>query len=155
MQNESRKIANTLHHTFEGTPWHGKSLMEILQNVDEDNCNLQLNESHTILALVQHITSWRKFVIEKLKGNDAFDLTVEENFKESKVEWNKALENLKKTQEELLHLIRQSPVLKLEDKVPGRTYTFEIMLHGLIHHDIYHAGQLAMILHYGKRKSVS
>ncbi|MCU0383101.1 MAG: hypothetical protein MUF68_03460 [Cyclobacteriaceae bacterium] len=33
MQNEIRKIANTLRHTFDGTPWHGKSLTEILQDL--------------------------------------------------------------------------------------------------------------------------
>lgn len=113
MQNEIRKIANTLHHTFEGTPWHGKSLMEILQNVDEDNFNLQLNESHTILALVQHITSWRKFVIEKLKGNDAFEMDVEDNFKEEILLWSEALKALQETQAQLIQLLNHISDSKL------------------------------------------
>ncbi|MCU0383102.1 MAG: hypothetical protein MUF68_03465 [Cyclobacteriaceae bacterium] len=52
----------------------------------------------------------------------------------------------------MLHLLNLNPDLKLDDKVPGRTYTISVMLHGLIHHDIYHADQLALILHYGKGK---
>ncbi|MFO0505811.1 MAG: hypothetical protein ACK5X6_03035 [Chryseotalea sp.] len=67
MENESKKIANSLHHTFEGTPWHGKSLMEILNDVDDNTSTRRMNVSMSIVNLVQHITAWRRICYREIK----------------------------------------------------------------------------------------
>jgi uncharacterized damage-inducible protein DinB len=33
----------------------------------------------------------------------------------------------------------------LNENIPDKNYTFYTILHGLIQHDIYHAGQIALI----------
>jgi hypothetical protein len=33
----------------------------------------------------------------------------------------------------------------LTEIVPGRDYDFYTLIHGIIHHDIYHSGQVSMI----------
>ena len=34
---------------------------------------------------------------------------------------------------------------KLKEKVGGRNYDFFYLLHGIIHHDVYHLGQIAIL----------
>lgn len=53
---------------------------------------------------------------------------------------------LDKTQQELIKAIRQFPESRLNEKVPNREYDFLTLLHGIIHHDIYHIGQIRLLL---------
>ena len=34
---------------------------------------------------------------------------------------------------------------ELDQKVPGREFTFYVLLHGVVHHNLYHAGQIAIL----------
>jgi hypothetical protein len=70
---------------------------------------------------------------------------VEDNFKEKILPWHEALKALQETQEQLIQLLNHIPDSKLQEKVPGREFKFYVMLHGLIHHDVYHAGQIAQL----------
>ena len=37
------------------------------------------------------------------------------------------------------------PDERLSDTVPGRDYSFYFLLHGAVQHNLYHAGQMAML----------
>jgi hypothetical protein len=37
------------------------------------------------------------------------------------------------------------PESRLRDRVPGKKYNFYFMLHGMAQHELYHAGQIAIL----------
>ena len=144
MKSEIQRITNTLKHTFEKNAWHGPAVLEVLEGVDEPTAHKKIGSSHSILQLVAHMTGWRNYVTEKLRGNAAFELSDEQNFPEVK-SWSTALVRLKESQASLLEALANTPEEKLNEKVPGREFKFYVMLHGIIHHDIYHIGQIQLI----------
>jgi uncharacterized damage-inducible protein DinB len=94
------------------------------------------------------MTAWRIFVCEKLEGNDAFDIDTDEMNFPTSVNLKAVLKELKASQKRLLELLKQTPVERLDEKVPGRPYKFKVMLNGIIYHDVYHTGQIVLLRKY-------
>lgn len=144
MKTEIQKIIDILRHTFEKNAWHGPSVKEALEDISPDAIHNNIGNSHSIIELVAHMTAWRNYVTEKLKGNDAFELSDEQNFPAEK-DWKRALANLEKSQEELINALEATPDERLFQVVPNRKFKFYTMLHGIIHHDLYHTGQIVLL----------
>jgi len=105
-----------------------------------------LPESHSIIELVAHMTAWRIFVIKKMQGDEVYKVTEEMNFPAA-ANWPEALQALDKSQAELLATLEAFDSGKLHEIVPHGSYrySFYTLLHGIIHHDLYHTGQIAII----------
>lgn len=146
MKTETQKIVSLLKRTFEKGAWHGPSVKEVLQSITADDARSKLSNSHSIIELVAHMTAWRNFVTRKLEGDQDYKVTEELNFPAA-TEWLKVIEDLEESQGKLLAAVEQFPVEKLSELVPHSThqYTFYTLLHGIIHHDLYHAGQIKLI----------
>lgn len=141
---EIQRLIDTLSHTFEKNAWHGPAVLEALEGVSAEQANQHVGSSHSILGLVMHMTAWRNFVCEKLEGNAEYDINDAMNFP-TDGDWRQAVEELKRSQVRLLKLLEQTPLERLEEKVPGRPFKFSVMLHGIIHHDLYHTGQIVLL----------
>jgi len=147
------RIIDLLNTTYEGEEaWHGPSLVEVLRGVTPDMAGRKLTpNTHSIAELVFHLTSWRIFCVKKMQGDPEFDIkTPEKNFgslpQMDDFEWEALQMELSLSQEELVNeLDKRDDDEFLEDIVPGRDYTYYDMLHGVIHHDTYHAGQISFI----------
>jgi uncharacterized damage-inducible protein DinB len=144
VKTEVQKIINILRHTFEKNAWHGSSVKEALADIPADTVHARVADSHSILELVTHMTAWRNYVAEKLKGNDTFELTDEQNFPKE-TDWSRALANLEQSQHDLIKALESTPDDRLQEVVPNRKFKFYTMLHGIIHHDLYHTGQIVLI----------
>jgi uncharacterized damage-inducible protein DinB len=144
MKSEIQKIIDILSHTYEKNAWHGHSVKETLSDVSIDQIHHRIGNGNSIIELVAHMTAWRNFVIEKLKGNDSFDVTDELNFPKGK-DWQLVLNELDKSQSDLISALEKTPNEKLQEVVPGRKYKFFTMIHGIIHHDLYHTGQIVLL----------
>jgi uncharacterized damage-inducible protein DinB len=146
MKTETEKISSLLKRTFERGAWHGPSVKEVLKDVDSNLALKRINNTHSIIELVAHMTSWRRYVINRLQGNNSFVVSDQMNFPK-RDDWNNVLRELEESQQELLELIEKFPVHKLSELVPvsEQNYTYHTLLNGIIHHDVYHAGQIMLI----------
>ncbi|MFN3840397.1 MAG: DinB family protein [Cyclobacteriaceae bacterium] len=145
MKTEVQKIIDIVSHTFEKNAWHGPAVKEVLQKVKPEHAGLRIGSSHSIEELVRHMTAWRTYVIKKLQGDQQFELSDEDNFT-TRRNWSEALRLLEESQQNLIAALQQTPEERLGQKVPGRPFTYFTMLHGIIHHDLYHTGQIMLIL---------
>jgi len=59
--------------------------------------------------------------------------------------WEAALKAYKKSTEDFVKALETMEDAQLDEKVPGSTYTFYKILHGVIQHDIYHSGQIVLL----------
>ena len=142
-----RNISKLLQRVYDGKAWHGPSLMEVLKDVDESNARKKIDNIHSIVQLVLHMVAWRNFVTKRLHGDTAFELNDEQNFPPES-DWATALKALDKSQADLLKAIDELDTNKLHETVAERKYDFFVLLHGIIHHDIYHIGQIQLIKKY-------
>jgi uncharacterized damage-inducible protein DinB len=143
---EVKKITRILQKTFEKNAWHGPSVREVVSTISGEDSSKRLPNTHSINELVQHMTSWRIFVLRKLQGDDTYIVTEELNFPLSKV-WSSVVEELERSQVQLLDALQSFPLERLSEKVPHgeHNYTFYTLLHGIVHHDLYHLGQIMLI----------
>ncbi len=142
-----------LEEVFEGTPWYGPSVLKSLKTIPAKLWDGKPeNVSHSIAELVYHILDWREFVVQKLKGNEAFSIQMN-----SEKDWRKnvsiateaqktiIIDELTQTQDILLELLETRSDSWMSEFVLGKDYTNEYMIRGLVQHDIYHLGQINMI----------
>jgi len=149
---EAARIADQLRRAFDGEAWHGDSLFEILEGVTAAQAAARpIAGAHTIWELVLHIAAWDGAVLRRL-GGVGVELSDAENFPlvrdASEGAWRKALEQVRSGHEKLVSAVAGLPDSRLGDMVPGKTgahYTFYYMLHGVVQHELYHAGQIALL----------
>ncbi len=151
MREKLTHLIETIHSTFDGSPWYGDSVIVKFELIKFEYVNKTVNGSNSIASLVNHLIQWRVFVIEKLKGNKAFDISLQTESDwphtdlKNAEEWEVLIERLKQTQSEIVRLLASKDDAFLEEIAPGKGYTNLYMLEGIIHHDIYHLGQIGLI----------
>jgi uncharacterized damage-inducible protein DinB len=100
---------------------------------------------------VLHIAAWDAAVLRRFEGV-AVELSDAENFPPvtdvSDAAWRAALARVKGGHEKLIQAVAATPDSRLLEMVSGKEgahYTFYYMLHGLAQHELYHAGQIALL----------
>jgi uncharacterized damage-inducible protein DinB len=149
---EAARIADQLRRAFDGEAWHGDSLFEILEGVSAKQAAARpIGNAHSIWELVLHIAAWDGVVLRRLGGVEV-TLSDAENFPPvkdaSETAWRKALAQVRRVHEELIEAVSVLPDSRLDEVVPGKEgahYTFYYMLHGVVQHELYHAGQIALL----------
>lgn len=147
---EVKRIRSELRRAFEGEAWHGPSLMEILANVTAEQATARpIASAHTIWEIALHIAAWESAVLRGVKGEAIGPMPDAENFPlvddASEEAWRKTIEKLKQGNEALREAIMTLEDERLSEIVVGTSYSIYFMLHGVIQHDLYHAGQIALL----------
>jgi uncharacterized damage-inducible protein DinB len=148
---EAARIADQLRRAFDGEAWHGDSLFEILKGVTAARAGARpIAGAHSIWELVLHIAAWDGAV--RRLGGTAVELSGAENFPavtdSSEAAWRTAQAQVRRVYEQLVAAVAALPDSQLDDMVPGKEvahYTFYYMLHGVAQHELYHAGQIALL----------
>ena len=146
MQKEIEDISLLLKQTFEKGAWHGPAVLETLEGIGEAEVFKRLGATHSIIELVAHMAAWKTYTAKKLQGDAGYKVAEEMNFPQL-TSWAEALKRLRRSQEELLSALETFPAERLNEPFPGSTtpYTCFTLIHSIIHHDLYHAGQIALI----------
>jgi uncharacterized damage-inducible protein DinB len=141
---EIKQLASLVKRVYNGKAWHGPSITEVVKDIDDKTAKKKIGNSHSIVQLVLHMVAWRIFVTKRLLGNATFELTDADNFPDE-TSWAVAYQKLEQSQAELLSAIETVSDSLLHENVSNRKYDFFVLLHGVIHHDIYHIGQIQLI----------
>ncbi len=146
---ESTRISDQLRRAFDGSAWHGPALLELLEDVNAATAAAKpLPNVHSIWELTMHVAAWDSAVLRRLAG-EKLQLSGSQNFppveKPSESVWRKTVADLKRTHETLVKTVSELPDSRLWDRVPGKRYDFYFMLHGVTQHELYHAGQIAIL----------
>lgn len=149
MPSEVERIQNQLERAFTSDAWHGPSLLELLAGVDAPQAAARpIPGAHSIWELVLHIAAWDKAVATRLGGSRGY-VSNEENFPEvgdtSEASWQKAIETLKQNHRELLEAIGKVEDGRLDAPVVEGMPSVYVHMHGAVQHDLYHAGQIAIL----------
>ncbi len=146
---ETERIVDQLRRASDGGAWHGPSLAELLEDVDARMAAARpVEDAHTIWELVLHITTWRDVARRRLEGEvveppDQVDWPpVPEASEES---WGQALASLEAAARRLQEALASLDEADLDDRASGCDYTNYILAHGVVQHDLYHAGQIALL----------
>lgn len=152
---EAARLADQLRRAFEGQAWHGDPVLEILADVNARTAAAHpIKNAHSIWELVLHIAAWDD-AVRRRTGGKAVRVPAKKNFPPvtdtSKAAWDKTVEYLKRTHDELVQTVAAFPDSRLQEQVPGKTgsyHNFYYMFSGVAQHELYHAGQIALLKKY-------
>jgi len=147
---EINRINDQLKRAFEGKAWHGPSVSEVLADVTAEQAAAHpISGAHSIWEITLHIGTWERVGRRRIVESDPIDVSDEEDWPAVKETgehaWKNAVNALKFNHEALREVIAGLDDSRLKDIVPGTQYSVYFLLHGVIQHDLYHAGQIALL----------
>jgi uncharacterized damage-inducible protein DinB len=146
---EIERIGDLLQFSYNGSPWHGPSLV---QNLDGITAQMAVEKpipnSHCIWEIIQHVTAWMNEVIKVLDGEQYTVLTPEQDWPAIAADdaaWDAALGIMDSSQEALLGAVAEIEEDKLWENVEGQEFSYYWLLHGVVQHYVYHTGQIGLL----------
>jgi len=153
---EIPRIIDQIEREHDGDPWHGSPLSAILKGTTAQSASRRpIPGAHTIWELVLHMTGWKNEVSRRLFGAPA-GMPEGGDWPEvgepTEARWRSALDRLETAHRNLMTGIRSLPEDKLfqptndpRDRPLGAGVSYYVLLHGIVQHDVYHAGQIALL----------
>jgi uncharacterized damage-inducible protein DinB len=147
---EIQRIEDQLRRAFNGQAWHGPAVRELLADVTAAQAAARpLSNAHSIWEIALHIATWEEVVRRRLQGEIVADLPPEQDWPPvldtSEAAWRMVIDRQERANRALHEAMAQLDDNRLAEKVAGKDHSVYTMLHGIIQHDLYHAGQIAML----------
>ena len=148
---EIERILDQLKRAYEGNAWHGPSVREAIAGINAEEAHARpLAGAHSIWELVHHIAVWENAGRRRLSGDRAqIDLSSPEDWPPAddatEAAWEQAKAALDRGHEALIEAIKRVPESRLDEPILEGMSTVYVTLHGVIQHDLYHAGQISML----------
>jgi len=147
---EIKRIKDQLKRAFDGEAWHGPSVSEVLAGVTAEQAAAHpVTGAHSIWEIALHICAWERIGRKRIEEWVPMEVTPEEDWppvpETSEHAWKNALNRLRLNHLALEEMIVRLDETRLQDQVPGTPYNIYFLLHGVIQHDLYHAGQIALL----------
>jgi uncharacterized damage-inducible protein DinB len=150
MSRECERLETQLRLSFEGEAWHGPSVLESLEGVTAEAASRHpIQGAHSIWELVLHLASAYRLVLRRLQGGGAL-LTAAEDWPAAPAPtaagWQDAIRELRELNLRIRRAVRDFDAARLDEPLVAEPpYTAYTQFIGLTQHDLYHAGQIAIL----------
>jgi hypothetical protein len=142
-------LAKLLADTYNGDAWHGPSLAVVIDGTSTELASKKINdEIHTITELVHHSAYWMGSVRCRLTGEPFApnqNISWGPSGLDAETNWRIAKESLEAEYKALHSAIEKFPEDKLSEPFMEGGVSFFGLINGAIHHNLWHAGQIALI----------
>jgi uncharacterized damage-inducible protein DinB len=153
---EVERLRRELDATFDGDPWYGLAVSRILEGIDASQAAAHpVKGAHSIWELVAHMTAWVNETNRRL-GGGAHATPVEGDWpaisSTNPDSWSAARSTLRQAHVDLARRLTEIDDIDLGRQIAGaqvdaagQPVTFYQTAAGLLQHDAYHAGQIALL----------
>jgi uncharacterized damage-inducible protein DinB len=153
---EKERLLDQLEREIQGQPWHGPSLTTILDGVTPAQAAHKPSaDAHSIWEILLHMTGWKREVTRRARGHEAAEPEQGDwpaIGEPNDTRWREAQADHLRAQRELIDAVSGLSESQLATKVPGNIEAFVgaglsilATLWGVVQHDVYHAGQIAIL----------
>jgi uncharacterized damage-inducible protein DinB len=160
---ERERILEELAHAWNGDPWHGSSAADLLKGVDATTAAAHpIPGAHSIWEIVLHMAGWVREAASRLGGRDPGEPAGgdwPEPDDTSARAWTAAVADLGAAHAELRAVVATleestllGPPAGARNRALGTGVNAYRLLHGIAQHDAYHAGQIALLRKFSKRR---
>lgn len=152
-------LREQLRKGFSDDPWHGPATAALLEDVTaEEAAAHPVPGAHSIWEIVLHMTAWHHEVCRRLGGREP-DMPEEGDWPEiretSEAAWQRDRARLETSLTELLDALSSLQEEDLErmggsiaerrNPALGTGVTHRAMVNGVVQHNAYHSGQIALL----------
>lgn len=146
---EVKRIQDQFKRAFQGGAWHGPAVMEVLTGLSAGQATARpISTAHSIWEITLHISGWLAVLKSRIEGK-WMDEPAEGDWPpvtdSSPAAWENTVKLLKTRQAGLQRAISKLADKKLDKPIAKGKSTFYASLHGIIQHNLYHAGQMAVL----------
>jgi uncharacterized damage-inducible protein DinB len=145
-------LRQDLHAVYDGDPWHGSSVTEVLKGIDaEQAARRSIPRAHSIWEIVLHMTAWTREVASRVRGAIAKSPPEDwpaPRFGSGEPAWQAAKDELAASQKEIeaaVAALNADDLVRWIDNHEGTGYTVGTVIRGLLQHHTYHEGQIAIL----------
>lgn len=154
-------LIDQLKEIQSGNIWLGVNFEKKLKLLSEEGFFYKPHELHSVAEIISHLTAWRRDVIIKItagKGNitdgDPSNWISNEALK--KLGQKNIMSEYKSTLLTIIELLKEKSDRFLNDHYNDidfkGNYPYSFVLYGLLHHDIYHLGQISLLITMVEKK---
>lgn len=106
--------------------------------------------AHSIWELTLHIANWNEAIVRRLAGEEVeAEIDSEGDWPRIVADdadaWKQTVERLKRSYEVLRDALNAASDDRLAQNATNRKYSNYVMAHGIIHHIVYHSGQIGLL----------
>ncbi len=160
MQGVIEHIISQLTNNQEGKAWIGATYQSKLKDITDENAFIRpLPDLHSVAEIISHLTTWQKETILKITtGEGSLTDDCEENWysndKLREKKWASILKEYQESLAEIIVLLKTKEDSFLEKQYYDTdfkgNYPYSFVINGMLHHNLYHLGQLGIIIKYLK-----
>jgi len=149
---EIDRIWDQLQRSFEGNDaWRCPSLRDLLGGLAASAAGSHpVQGAPSVWELLLHVTVYEGVARRQLDGEVVPSLAGEQAWPRpadtSPAAWRRARLAFGEARRALRQAVAAFPEARLSEPVPGREYTYYVLLHGVVEHSLYHAGQIEMLM---------
>lgn len=161
MKNTVEYIINQLLENQSGKPWIGPNYDRQLSKIDVNNAFIRpLPDLHSVAEIISHLTTWQRETILKINtGEGSITDDAEGNwYTNDKLQakgWATVLGDFKSSLSEIITLLKTKEDSFLEEQYYDTDfkghYPYSFVINGVLQHNLYHLGQLGIIIKYLKK----
>ncbi|WP_299664790.1 DinB family protein [uncultured Polaribacter sp.] len=164
MKNLIEHIIVQYQEVQNGKLWIGSTFASKLNLVNKNTVFIRpISGLHSIAEIISHLTLWRKETILKIEtGEGSKTDDCEENWlplrKLKSLGWEHIIEEYQTSLVTLIELLKSKDNDFLNeiyyDTDFKKDYPYQFVIHGMLHHDLYHLGQIGIIIKYLKKNNL-
>lgn len=142
------RLLGELTEAYHGEPWYGRPLRELVDDFDDATGFVRpIAGGHTPAELVRHIAWWKEVVLRRLDDEPVADAAAGDwgAWDDPTPSWHVLVGDLDAVHDRLVGRVARMTAAEMAAPVAGKSHTKAIMVRGVIDHDIYHGGQLAVL----------
>lgn len=146
--NQAQQLLHDYDEAMHGDAWYGDPVWKILDGIDARMAAARpIAAAHSIWQLVKHMAFWERIGVQRAAGPVVPDET--QNFPEQPVldeaKWQQTLDEFRETNREFRALLEGLDPARLDQPTGEGKRSLRVELLGVLHHHIYHVGQIALL----------
>lgn len=146
-----KNIVRQLQEVQEGSLWFDQCFKDKIEGLAATEAFTRpLQQVHSVAEHISHLLEWRKECMIRFNGLRTDLMNSPDDWKDntelSKNGWIQLKNAFYDSQSDLIHLIESQDDSFLETPFLDTDYNFHYLFEGIIHHDLYHLGQIEVTI---------
>lgn len=148
---EIQRLIQLFEKGYNGSPWIDVNLVDVLQEVTPEQAIKKLYpDANSIWEITNHIISWRENVLQRVQGVEVN--TPYHNYfipiQKGASTWHQTLKKLEASQKEWISFLKKMKESDLDKLYKPNKMNYYEHIQGILQHDVYHLGQIVMLLRF-------
>lgn len=155
-------ITKQLSDCQDGKIWIGPTYSRQLERIDDNNAFIRPDpDLHSVAEIISHLTTWQKETILKIAtGTGSLTDDCEENWHPNEVlrikGWTSLIGEYKASLAKLIDLLNTKDDSFLDEEYFDNdfngNYPYSFVINGMLHHNLYHLGQIGITIKHLRKK---